>query len=235
MMTGYFENGMRWLRNATFGVALALFSTLPAQAETNMESYQYGGLDRDWSARLLIDTEIYGRDGQRLGEVNDMIVDRSGRVAAVVLEVGDLNDLGADDGMTHIRIPWDQVELDPKLRGINVVMNVETLPDDSLFLPNAVPVAEDEWRARNALGDTLLTRERAAYGEVSDLIISGTGQMEAVLIQPMENLTHPEIVAYPYQSFMEAWTPEDIAHRLPHSLEELGKLPRFNRDRLLNS
>ena len=41
-----------------------------------------------------IDREIYGKNGNQFGEIDDLVIKRSGKVKKVTIEVGGLLDIG---------------------------------------------------------------------------------------------------------------------------------------------
>lgn len=58
-----------------------------------------------WSAEALFGREVYSRDGEEIGDVEDLIVGSDGRLLALVAEVGGIWDIGD----THVSVPWKQV------------------------------------------------------------------------------------------------------------------------------
>ncbi|KQW25439.1 hypothetical protein ASE36_21105 [Rhizobium sp. Root274] len=71
-------------------------------AEWNNDAlYQKG-----WSAEELFDRKVFGRDGEEIGDVEDLIIGSNGELLALVAEVGGIWDIGD----THISIPWEQVK-----------------------------------------------------------------------------------------------------------------------------
>ncbi|MDF1586862.1 PRC-barrel domain-containing protein [Marinimicrococcus flavescens] len=55
----------------------------------------------------LMDEDVEGADGEEIGEIEDVLVDQEGRVAAVVLEVGGFLGLGE----RKVALPMSQIEV----------------------------------------------------------------------------------------------------------------------------
>jgi sporulation protein YlmC with PRC-barrel domain len=71
-----------------------------AQMLTQMSAEQMRGSD-------LMDVDVYGSDNQKIGEIDDVVVGRSGQIEAIVVGVGGF--LGI--GKKSVAIPFTQVKL----------------------------------------------------------------------------------------------------------------------------
>ncbi len=59
-----------------------------------------------WNARDFMRSRVYNMNGERIGDVNDMLVDDSGRVTAVILGVGGFLGIGEKE----VSMTTDQVK-----------------------------------------------------------------------------------------------------------------------------
>src|SRR5687768_16226802 len=92
-------------------LALAAAGTQAQQRDLitwNQEAWYRNGL----SASEMIDKPVRGANGERIGEVHDIIVDRNGQIAKLVVEVGGF----FESGDQHIGVPW---------RGVKIGENME--------------------------------------------------------------------------------------------------------------
>lgn len=94
--------------------ASALISA-PALAQTAGSGSGQGGSSgqfmthaqpNQWRASKLVGTNIYGSDNQKIGDVNDVLLDRTGKAEAVVIGVGGFLGIGEKD----VAIPFTSVE-----------------------------------------------------------------------------------------------------------------------------
>src|SRR5680860_1237717 len=59
-----------------------------------------------WSYDRLIDeAEVIGPEGDDIGDVENLIIGRDGKVKAVIAEIGGFLDIGD----THVAVPWDRL------------------------------------------------------------------------------------------------------------------------------
>ena len=66
-------------------------TTPPATAPTSPAPAQQPDAHtttQTWSAKRLIDTDVFNAQGQEVGEIEDVLVDNDGKVAGVVMSVG---------------------------------------------------------------------------------------------------------------------------------------------------
>lgn len=61
---------------------------------------------REWRAAKLPGLNVYNNRNEKIGDISDLIVDRSGKVASVVIGVGGF--LGA--GEHYIAVPFDKLK-----------------------------------------------------------------------------------------------------------------------------
>lgn len=108
---------------------------------------QYGpddsreGLARDETGHLIASnkvegTAVYGRDGERLGDIYNFMVDkRSGRVEYAVMSYGGF--LGM--GMRYYPLPWDMLRYDTQQGGYRVRLTERDLESAPSFDRNSEP------------------------------------------------------------------------------------------------
>ncbi|MGF6227637.1 sporulation protein YlmC with PRC-barrel domain [Inquilinus ginsengisoli] len=104
-------------------VAIAALGVGPALAQTNQpaappaQSGTAAGATSEvitvdkvsaetWRASKLIGVDVYGPDDQRVGEVNEVLVDRNGQMQAIVVGVGGFLGIGEKD----VAIPFGEVK-----------------------------------------------------------------------------------------------------------------------------
>ena len=93
-------------------------------------------------------TEVFGRDGQRLGTVYNFMVDKiTGRVAYAVMSFGGFLGLGE----RYHPLPWQALTYDPVREGYVVDLDRERLKDAPSFAAGEEPWLDPEHR-RNVFG-----------------------------------------------------------------------------------
>jgi sporulation protein YlmC with PRC-barrel domain len=60
----------------------------------------------EWRGSKLVGVDVYGSDNSKIGDINEVIVDRNGQVKAIVIGVGGFLGIGEK----NVAIPWDKVQ-----------------------------------------------------------------------------------------------------------------------------
>ena len=82
---------------------LAAVITGPASAQTtNATSHKEG----EWRGSKLAGVDVYNEANEKIGDVNDVILDRSGKVSNVILGVGGVLGLGEH----YVAVPFDKLK-----------------------------------------------------------------------------------------------------------------------------
>ena len=68
------------------------------------------------SARELIDAPVRGENGERIGDVKDIVVNEHGNIARLIVEVGGFFEL-ADQ---HIAVPWEDLAFGEDMQFVQV-------------------------------------------------------------------------------------------------------------------
>ena len=89
------------------GAASAQTASTQADSTTNATSHKVG----EWRASKLVGVNVYNEANEKIGDINDVFLDRSGKVANVILGVGGFLGLGERYvAVTFDKLKWvDQV------------------------------------------------------------------------------------------------------------------------------
>ncbi|WP_038934988.1 PRC-barrel domain-containing protein [Bradyrhizobium japonicum] len=80
-----------------FLTTASMIGAASAQTATNQEASTASVTPRkegEWRASKLVHVDVYNEANEKIGEINDVILDRSGKVAKVILGVGGVLGLG---------------------------------------------------------------------------------------------------------------------------------------------
>ena len=93
----------------------------------------------EWLATKLRGTSVLGSDGVKIGSVDDILIDRSGSIKALVIGVGGFLGIGAKD----VAIPFKQFQVVPGTEGksdvLTLSMTKDQLADAQDFKPYEPP------------------------------------------------------------------------------------------------
>lgn len=189
-------------------------------------------LYRGLRAEQLLDTDVYGEDGNEIGEVENIIVGPDGKIRSLVVEAGGFWDIGD----THVAVPWNQVKISTDNNRVFVPLKEDNLPNFSLFNNDEnVGTGPREWKVTELLDDTVQLRDAPRYGVVDDLIFDRAGQLQAVLVNRDTRYGAPYgPYAYPYYGYGYGrdYDPGNTVYILPYSEKELSNLQRFDTARM---
>jgi hypothetical protein len=85
-------------------VAMA-FMTAPALAQTSSQFMTHMNPDQ-WRGSKLVGVNIYGQNNEKIGDVNEVLIDRKGNADAIVVGVGGFLGMGEKD----VALPFSAVE-----------------------------------------------------------------------------------------------------------------------------
>lgn len=125
----------------------------------------------------MLDTEVRGPDGRAVGEVEDLVVGRDGRMQAVVVGLrGPL-----DVGDRRLAVAWNQVQVGPRM-ALQAPVTPQGSGRYSASGQDAEPASEP-WRVTELIGDYVNLEDAPRYGRVSDVIFGAGGEARAVLVE----------------------------------------------------
>ena len=188
---------MRLNRSTIALVAAAAFAA-PALAQT--PAREAGGAGQfvtdqaanQWRGSKLVGLTIYGSDNQPVGDVNEILVDDQGTIAAVVIGVGGLLGIGEKDVAVPFRaIQWRDV---------------------ATTATSATPTNRDPNAGRSGLGSS---NEGRSSGDAA--VMSGGIPRHPVLAMTKDELKNAPAFNYRghSQSGPPATTPNTSSNRLP--------------------
>jgi sporulation protein YlmC with PRC-barrel domain len=85
------------LKQFLIGGLLAAAMALPAAAQSNSASQQ-----DLWRASKLVGVNVYNDKDEKLGDINEVLIDKSGKVAGIVIGVGGFLGMGEHDIMVDM-------------------------------------------------------------------------------------------------------------------------------------
>lgn len=216
-------------------------------ASATLENWDYEELYRGaWSAEpLLEDSRVFGSDGEEIGSAENLLINESGEIVALVAEVGGFWDISD----THIAVPWDQVDRQGQELHVPVSEgNVEdfSLFDDQFFTQvdvGQMQNVEDDletgfniFKATQVVGDYAVLEDGAGYGYIDDMLFNDEGNLQGVVISASDtDAGDPGYYAYPwigtgYADY--AWHPALDHYVLPYDQLEIDELSQFDYEQL---
>jgi hypothetical protein len=92
------------------------------------------------SASKVTGTPVYSTEGERLGEINDVMLDkRSGKIAYAVMSFGGFLGLGE----RYHPLPWATLKYDTRQQGYVVGLTIDQLEQAPTFAADQVPAWGD--------------------------------------------------------------------------------------------
>jgi sporulation protein YlmC with PRC-barrel domain len=207
----------------------------------DLRTWNYDRLYADgWRAEELIDADVYGLQGEEIGEVENIIVGTDNRIRSIVVESGGFLDIGD----THLAVPWDQVEIGPGLERVVIPITEENWEDYDLLgeygydvdVPAGEPamrvVDEDldtgprAWTIYELLGDYVRLENGAPYGYIRDLVFDEQGALQAVVVSTTGAYARGRY-AYPYYGYGYGFAPGRPYYQMPYGDEDVAGAEPF--------
>ena len=211
---------------------LSVFCGAPAQAQQKftLENWDYDELRTGWSVERLTDAaDVVDQDGEKVGEVEDLIVGSDGKIRKLVIEAGGFLDIGD----MHLAYPFDQAVFDGPDR-IIVDLDEESVDDYSLFADIADgPARGRSWRVSQLIRDYVYLEDGYRFGWINDAIIGADGTIKVVVVYPDSRATTAQRpVALPFLPEDGRFDPSLYYYQLPFSADAVCELGVFFYDQM---
>jgi sporulation protein YlmC with PRC-barrel domain len=197
-----------------------------AQDKIDLTTWSQKDLYQGWTLDQLMDTAVYGTQGEDIGEIENLVINADGKITKVIVEAGGFLDIGD----THFAVPWDEVQMstDNGLQSVTVPVDEDNVANFSLFDDDTISTGERAWKASELLNDYVTLEEGLGYGMVRDLIFSRDGQIEAVVVYPDVTYGMGRPYAYPYYGYNRGFDPGADTYALPYTQSEVAELGPFD-------
>ena len=213
-------------------------------SEWNTDELYQNGVSAE---NLIDDADVYGLNGEEIGDVENIIFNADGTIASLIAEVGGFWDIGD----THVNIPWNQVQASPDYLQLMVPVTEDNVGDYSLFEDDVMTTASTDtvqevdddlllsgnlWRATELIDDYARLAneggEYTNYGYVDDIIIQD-GRISAVIVDPDVGTGLGGDYAFPFYGRDYGWQASNPYYDLPYVVSETENMNRFDRTRMM--
>lgn len=243
------EQGMQVTNPASLAEAIQRLERVASATTPDtpvlLSTWSYDPLYADgWRSAEIWDAEVLGPDGVEIGEIENVLIGRDGRILSIIAEVGGVWDIGD----THINVPWDQVKVGPELEQLTIPVTEDNVEDFSLYkdwhirAPEArsettevdddLAIGPGVWKLTDLLDDYVMLAGHVPYGYVDDVVFNRQGELKAIVVRPDVTWGVPGYYAYPYPAW---WDPTLGYHALPYARADIGDLKPFEYGRLEGS
>ena len=216
---------------ASMSLLMGASAPLYAQASANTQQMAQPGADNvNWNEReirngiifsRLLGIDVRGKNGNSLGEVQNVIITND-KVTAIVFDYGGFLNIGD----AHFRMPWNQVRFGRDMDHVIVPLSEQTAERYQEKRSGGQPMTgPGEMRAREVIGDTAVLRDGTRYGEIQDLLATRNGDVKAVVVNANFE-TQRGRYAYPYAG--GAFDANANAYRLPYDRTQALSARPFN-------
>lgn len=136
-------------------------------------------LNKGFRATRLMRQDVYGPNGSKIGEVQEVLVSADAQVTAIIVEAGGFLDIGD----AAFRVPWREVDLTPGRDGVQIPITEATAERYGLFDgPETLATDPREFRLSEVIGDAVRLRNGVGYGLVTDVVLSREGRIAGLLV-----------------------------------------------------
>lgn len=194
----------------------------------SMDAWKAEDLAGAWQASELIDeADVYGQDGEELGEVEDVIVGADDKVRSIIIEAGGFWDIGD----THFAIPFDQVKI-ARYDDVRVPLTEENVDDYDIYtgIDEEDEPAGRAWRVSELINDYASLRGGERYGYVDDVLIGEDGSIKAVVVDGTSGYGYAGPYAMPYYGYGYGWGPGYRSYNTGYTEADLENLPVVSED-----
>lgn len=153
-------------------------------------------------AQNLIGQNIYGANGEQIGEIEDIIANTDAMATAIVIEAGGFMGIGD----THFRVPFKDVNFTPFKDGVKIPIT-EAQAEKWIFDGvEQVWTGPREFRMTEVIGDYVRLKNGASFGYVDDVILATDGKLQAVVVNG-SRASRYGYYAYPFYGYRHGFDP----------------------------
>ena len=211
----------RALAAASTAVLVVAATPQAADQKIDLATWDQSGAYGGMRATEFLGSEVRGKAGTKIGEVDSLHIDREGQVTGIVVE----SESAFDAGHVHFAVPWDDVVLGAADDAVAVPIDADNVAHFSLFRDDPKPRVA-QWRATDLLHDLVYLASGDQYGIVEDLILNREGRIEAVVVSPDIGFRERARKAYPW--YGPGYDAEVNRYTLPYDLREIELLGPFD-------
>jgi sporulation protein YlmC with PRC-barrel domain len=173
-----------------------------------------------WSADQMLGVEVRDVNGEQIGEVQDLVVGKDGRISKVVVAAGGFLNIGE----RHIGVPWNDVTIGQNMEWIQVPLREDNVAGFSLFR-DEVDMTAGSWRVTALIGDTASLADEPRYGLITDVVFDQQGEARGVIVDRARGTWGDRgRYAHPFVGYY----PRAYAYPFPYRSEEVRHLQRFD-------
>ncbi len=181
-----------------------------------------------WSGERVLGLPVRGSDGNEIGEVENIVIGPDDRIRALMVEVGGFLDIGD----THLRVPWNEVSVDPSANFEYIEVPFTQGDDFERYAADGREAAGEgqrEWRADELIGDYVSLDDSPVegdYGTVNDIMFTRDGEVDSVVVNASYRYGGG-FYNYPYRGYGYGFTPGVSTYGLGYGTTAIGGYSPF--------
>ncbi|KFI23657.1 PRC-barrel domain-containing protein [Nitrosococcus oceani] len=178
-----------------------------------------GSYPNIYKATGIIGKEVKNKQNKKLGEISDLVIDKSGQVRYAVLSHGETLGVGGK----KLAISWDLIQVSPEEESYTLVM--DATPEE---LANAPSFNKDNWPANAQVTDTSSLKEQQQSSTAGSQSTDQQSTNERSQFQQQDNgSSTPKTV-----TVQEGDTLADIAHHAYGDANKWRLIYNANKDKI---
>ena len=170
------KTSIKRVSQLAFALALVLSPAIAhaqtAEATAVAKSFVTEQPANEWLASLLIGQKVTNPNGETVGDINDLLVDQSGRITTAVLGVGGF--LGIAD--KSVAVPFSSLSFSTGVKGervVGVTLTKEALQEAPEFKP---------------IEKSMFTKAKEGAGELGQRAMEKAGELKDKAVEKIEEM-----------------------------------------------
>lgn len=182
--------------------------------------------DSAWFADEMRGSQVFGSEGEEVGTVQSIIMDKDGQVQKLVVETGGAFEIGDK----VIALPWNGIDITPGKAGVMAKnLQADNIEDFSLFNDReTVTTGPRSFRAAALEGDYVTLKGGEELGYVRDLMFDAGGKLQAIVVATDVAYDADGYYAYPYYGYSYGFDPGLDNYSLPYAENDLEGYEPFD-------
>lgn len=183
-----------------------------------------GQMKGAWRAEQLMDADVYGPDGDEVGEVENIYVGPDGQIRRVLIETED-GFLGL--GEQFLAVKWADLTYSAQDNRVETSVDEDNLQKYSI-LDDEPEATGRAFRATELIGDYVRLSNAQYYGYITDLVFSEDGKLQGLVTTADVSYGTLPRRLIPFAAAEGAFEPGTDFYPAPYTSEEIAEEPEYD-------
>ena len=157
---------------------MAQTTVVPPTTTTKSPDIFYAPVQRgEWRASKLVGIKVINAAGETVGDINNLLIDKERKIAAVIIGVGGYVGVGE----RHAAVTFNALQLSRDAND-QAIVRVNLTKDQLTAMPEWTWQPGNDWRSSKLIGAKVVNMGGETVGDINELLIDKEGYIAGAII-----------------------------------------------------